>query len=305
MQVVVGGAGFIGQNLVGKLNTIGKRLLIIDKASSSNISNSEFQKNWPNNLADQIQDHEQVRIWHLAANSDIRMSANDPLLDFENTLGSTLAVIRFVELLGEKSTGIEFTSSSSVYGQGSAREFKEVDKTNPISYYGVMKSASEQVLEIFTRRKMIPLHTYRLPNVVGAKMTHGVIYDLLDRLNEEKTTLDVLGNGMQRKVYVHVDDLISLFLEMMKKTQSFTVNVSNDDVGLSVREIVDLLLTETNLSPVVRYDQESQGWPGDVTLCVMDTSAMNALSNHQFRSSKNAVLDAIRSRMMELNWHNA
>lgn len=305
VQVVVGGAGFIGQNLIRELNSISEKSFVIDRALSGNIPLSEFQKNWPRDLAGQIQVHERVRIWHLAANSDIRMSAGDSLLDFENTLGSTLAVIRFVELLGEKCTGIEFTSSSSVYGQGNTTKFKEEDRTNPISYYGVMKSASEQVLEIYTKRKRVPLHTYRLPNVVGASMTHGVIYDLLGRLHEERRVLNVLGNGMQRKVYVHVDDLVSLFVEMMTETESFTINVSNGDAGLSVKEIVDLLLTETNLNPVVKYEKDTQGWPGDVTLCLMDTSKMNEFSKCQFRSSKDAVLGAIRSRMKELTWLNA
>lgn len=304
VQVVIGGSGFIGMNLKSKLELLGTTVIIVDKddGESGNLINASTQ--WPVILYDKLNKEPTIRIWHLAANSDIQKSSLNPVLDYLDTLGSTLQVIQFAKLLGTRCKGIEFTSSSAVYGQGISSSFKESDPLNPISYYGVMKLASEKVLQLFSRESHVPIHIYRLPNIVGPFLTHGVIYDLINRLFQNPNRLKVLGNGEQRKVYIHVEDLVSFFLEVSSINHSLTLNVSNGDNGLSVKQIVESIISKMNLDPAVEYERFEAGWPGDVTQCVLDPSIMKKYSNLVFRSSEKSIQQAIENRLSELSWPN-
>lgn len=45
---------------------------------------------------------------------------------------------------------------------------------------------------------------FRFPNVVGPKLTHGVIYDFIKKLRIDPSKLNILGDGKQTKPYIHI-----------------------------------------------------------------------------------------------------
>src|SRR5690606_35427297 len=53
---------------------------------------------------------------------------------------------------------------------------------------------------------------YRFANIVGSNSTHGAIHDFILRLKKDSSSLRVLGNGTQKKSYLHVDDCISAMI---------------------------------------------------------------------------------------------
>lgn len=302
IQVVVGSKGFIGQNLIRRLQVDFEVVIKVDRLIPSDDYEVNCDNSWPDVVADKISTYakQQFRIWHLAANSDIRKSASDPDLDYIDTLGSSLQVIRLAAKLKEYCTGILFTSSSSVYGQGTNQRFTEESNLLPKSYYGVMKLASENAFRIFQERYNINCHILRLPNVVGPNMTHGVIFDLLNKISVNSQILNVLGDGNQRKVYIHVEDLVDFMQDIIKFKEGITLNISNSDDGLAVKEIVTEILNIIGIETEVIYENKQEGWPGDVTICLMDNSKMRKFANLEFRSSKDSVKDAIISRLGEI-----
>jgi len=42
----------------------------------------------------------------------------------------------------------------------------------------------------------------RLANIIGARSTHGVVYDFITKLTSHPDYLDILGNGQQKKSYL-------------------------------------------------------------------------------------------------------
>ena len=80
----------------------------------------------------------------------------------------------------------------------------------PISTYGAMKLASEAIISAAKESFLKKIFIFRLPNVVGFPSTHGAIHDFIKRLKKNPKKLMVLGNGKQKKVYMHVQDLIFL-----------------------------------------------------------------------------------------------
>ena len=310
-NLIVGGSGFIGTRLTKKLFEIGEEVLVldIDVWESASIRKQEkfgaIETIYPNDLKwsqdciSRIKFKKNIRIWHLAANSDIAKASKDFEIDYELTLGSTLEALKVAAEVDCKS--IEFTSSSAVYGNrnGGAR-FLEEDLLLPISNYGNMKLASEVLIRIFSDRNGVPHHIHRLANIVGPQMTHGLIFDLVNKIKENRNELQVLGNGKQRKTYMHVDDLVHSMIEVSKMPESLVMNTGPSDDGVTVTEVVTLLLQELNLDPIVHFESKPEGWHGDVVDSVMDTSRMKSLLNFQPRCSRESIEAAIKSRVLEV-----
>ena len=308
INLVVGGLGFVGTSLIKKMEKMKMNSLIVDVdvwgkgySSIGNPLNFDVIKpttmNWAEQCIGEI-GNKPVRIWHLAANSDIAKASKNLKIDYELTLGSTLEVLKVANNVDCAS--IEFTSSSAVYGNRiGGSKFKEEDPQNPISTYGVMKLASEFLISIYADRNRIPYHSYRLANIVGPNMTHGLIFDLINKLRSDSGELQVLGDGRQRKTYLHVDDLVEFMIKASSLETSLTVNVGPVDEGLAVSEIVKMILDQTDKDITVKYEDKPYGWPGDVTDSVMDTSKLQEMRLITPRSSEQSVRESILARLHE------
>ena len=179
-NLIIGGSGFIGKSLTKKLKEIGEKILVVDVGIWKNSDSRDDDLwtpddlHWSSECIGKLKGISGVRIWHLAANSDIAKAAKNFEIDYELTLGSTIEVLKVAEKIDCSS--IEFTSSSAVYGNRIGdRKFQENDPLVPISNYGNMKAASETLIRIFADRNKVPFHNYRLANIVGPNMTHGLI----------------------------------------------------------------------------------------------------------------------------------
>ena len=101
-----------------------------------------------------------------------------------------------------------FASSSAIYGDhGEKSIYEDISPLMPISNYGAMKLASEAICLAAKHEFLEKLMIYRFPNVVGTPATHGVIYDFVRKLKKDNRSLEVLGNGTQKKSYLHVKTL--------------------------------------------------------------------------------------------------
>ena len=210
-------------------------------------------------------------VYHMAANSNIRISGNDPSIDFDSTLRTTERVL---ESMRRNEVGkIFFPSSSAVYGSRKGVITEDSGDLRPISYYGACKLSSEALISAYSHMNGIDALVFRLANVIGPNMTHGVIFDLVRKLNANPNKLQVLGNGAQRKQYVHIDDLkegIIGFSERMSEGV-LTYNISTKS-SLDVREIVSIILEKTGLDPEIKYTGGESGWNGDVPSYELDIS---------------------------------
>jgi UDP-glucose 4-epimerase len=145
---------------------------------------------------------------------------------------------------------------------------------------------------------------FRFANVVGPRQTHGVGYDFVRRLKSDPTALRILGDGTQKKSYIHVDDVLeAIFLVAAKCSKAYDVfNVATDDY-VTVRQIADLAVTIAELQPgEVRYDFTGgdRGWKGDVPVVRFDCSKIKALGWKNRRSSAEALGDAMKAMRKEI-----
>lgn len=199
-------------------------------------------------------------IFHLAANSDI--SNQDPKKDFQNTLSTTLVLLEKCRVRGIKQ--FIFTSSGSVYGE-TKNIVKEDLSCNPISHYAACKLSSEAFISSYCSMYGIQSWVLRLPNVVGERATHGVIYDFIKQLKKNPKELRVLGNGLQSKPFMYVKDLIDamLFVWRNAKEPLNIYNIRGEEVT-KVKYIAEQVVKAMNLDAKIVYGEEDRGWAGDV-----------------------------------------
>lgn len=275
--LVIGGAGFIGSHLCDGLLEQGHQVGCLDNFSLGTRGNighlyrcSDF-KLYEADAADREQlrnvflDFQPDYVFHLAANSDIQASAVNPDVEYRNTYTTTFEVLSAMREYGVKN--LFFASTSAVYGDKRDIELDEnTADLAPISYYGAAKLGSEGLISAFSYMNDMRVLVFRFPNVIGPRLTHGVIFDFIGRLEKEQEHLRILGDGKQTKPYIYVQDLVQAILQFMESgKQGVALYNAGVEGDTSVTRIADTICEEMGLKNVsYEYTGGESGWKGDV-----------------------------------------
>jgi len=275
--LITGGAGFIGSHLCTKLlNDLNiQHVVALDNlllGTEANVAHLTSDNRFRLRIGD-VNEAEVVNglfeeykfdtVFHLAANSDISISHSNPDIDFTYTFKTTWSVLEALRKYGCKK--LIFASTSAIYGDVTENIHENFAPLHPISHYGAGKLASEAFISSFSYNYDIQTYIFRFPNVVGSRSTHGVIYDFVNKLKNNKQKLVVLGNGQQEKSYLHVSDLIQAILHCMdlSKDKYNVFNVGGIDT-INVARIAALVIEETKGNQSIEYTGGERGWLGDV-----------------------------------------
>ena len=156
-DVVTGGAGFIGSHLVDTLVAQGNEVLVIDslcawkrETIARHIDDYKVRFVEKDLLSDGWQDAIQGadRLFHLAADPDVRQSAVDPDPTMRNNVMATYQVLEAMRL--HEVPELVFTSTSTVYGDAAVIPTPEnYTPLEPISVYGASKLACEALISAY------------------------------------------------------------------------------------------------------------------------------------------------------------
>jgi UDP-glucose 4-epimerase len=242
-------------------------------------------------------------VYHFAANSDISAGIQDSSLDFGDTLMTTLAVVQALKKHPVKQ--LVFASSSAIFGQVEGPIPESLDQfLAPESWYGKAKFASEYVLDAFSAQDNdTSVLITRFPNVVGPLATHGVVYDFVRKLRSNPQQLQVLGNGYQDKPYVHVSDLIEgieFFRRELRPNELQRINLGPTDT-VSVRSIAKIVSEVLQVDPKISYQDQPEGWIGDIPKYEFDTAQMRSRGFSIECSSRDAIRRAAEDLSLEIS----
>ena len=285
---ITGGAGFIGSHFVDYLLKKKNKVTVYDNLTHGQVDNvSEHIKNKKirfikgdiNNLKKlSFSMTKSDVVIHLAANSDIVKSSKKPILELESGTIGTFNVLEAMKI--NKIRKIIFTSSSVVYGEATKMPTKEnYGPLFPISFYGSSKLASEALISAYSHNYGIKSWIFRFANVIGPKVTHGVVIDFYNKLKINNKKLLILGDGNQQKPYILVDDIVSgilfAFNKAKKKINYFNLGTTG---STKVKKITKEVLKCMNLEKVkIIYSGGKRGWPGDVSKVRLDNSKIKKL----------------------------
>ena len=274
--LVTGGAGFIGSHLIDRLVARGDDVVVIDNLSSGDVG--FIQPHLDNgrvrlvegdicNPADvgRAMAMEIDCVFHLAANPDIRLGTRITDTDLQQ---GTVAPYNILEAMRLNDVGrIVFASSSVVYGEDAPLPTPEDHgPCMPISLYGASKQAGEGLISSWVGTFGLQAWIFRFANIIGARGTHGVIFDFIHKLKNDPNRLEVLGNGLQEKSYMEVGDCVDAMLHVMANAHQplNLFNLGSHDTA-SVRRIAEIVVEVTGCADArIEYTGGDRGWAGDI-----------------------------------------
>ncbi|HJK47014.1 MAG TPA: NAD-dependent epimerase/dehydratase family protein, partial [Methanocorpusculum sp.] len=142
---------------------------------------------------------------------------------------------------------------------------------------------------------------YRFANIIGARSTHGVIYDFIQKLRNDPTQLEILGNGSQSKSYLAVENCVAaMTYAPTVSNDTFNVyNIGSED-WVTVTRIAELIVEEMGLKNVsFRYTGGDRGWIGDVPMMQLSVDKLKATGWTPGITSEESVRRAIRATLDE------
>jgi UDP-glucose 4-epimerase len=296
---VTGAAGFIGSNLVDRLLGDGETVVGYDNFSTGMpefIASANHHPNFVFVEGDLLDARSLTaamrganRVVHLAANADVRFGLAHPRKDLEQ---NTIATFNVLEAMRANNVSqIAFASTGSIYGEAAVVPTPE-NAPFPVqtSLYGASKLACEGMIAAYAEGYRIRARIFRFVSILGQRYSHGHIFDFMKQLAEDPNRLHILGDGRQRKSYLHVDDCIeAMLLACATGDEHIAIfNLGTDEV-CQVLDSAAWLFERLRLSPRMSFSGGRQGWVGDNPLIHLDISRIRRLGWEPKRSIREAV----------------
>ena len=150
------------------------------------------------------------------------------------------------------------------------------------SLYAASKVAGEAMIHSYCEGFGFESYIFRFVSILGERYTHGHVFDFYKQLLDHPDHLKVLGDGTQRKSYLHIQDCLEAILHVMKlgtaKTAKHRVQTYNlgTEEFVRVNDSIGLICTALGLKPKFEYTGGNQGWVGDNPFIFLDTEKIRA-----------------------------
>lgn len=286
--LVVGGAGFVGGNLVRRLLTEGvRKIVIVDNLLSSepeNIPGDDRIKFWEGSIA-----HEEILknvkdeydyIFHLATYHGNQSSIHDPLADHENNLITTLKLFDWIRDF-RKLKKVVYSGAGCAVAEKTDERPQPTREEDPIrlqmdSPYSISKIVGEFYAVYFHKQHHLPAVVARFQNVYGPgeilgagrwrgtpatvwrNVTPTFIYKAL-----KGQELPLENGGKASRDFIYVEDIVEgLVLCALRGAAGQVYNLASG-LETTIKELAELInrLTgnESSLKYLPRRDWDRSG----------------------------------------------
>ena len=288
--LITGGAGFIGGHLVRKLLKETNSLIFnIDNLSYASDNESINELNESKNryflhkidlkdsqsVSKAIQDSKPDLIFHLAAETHVDRSIDNPLVFLEtnilgtfNILQAALNYFQTLSTLKKNKFRFHHISTDEVFGSlNKTGKFHEKTKYDPRSPYSASKASSDHIVRAW-------FHSYKLPILItNCSNNYGpyqfpeklIPLSILKALKGE--SILIYGNGQNIRDWIFVEDHIDAILCVAKKGkigQTYCVGGNCEKSNKELINIVCELLNEivpnaNSYSKLIKYVEDRPG----------------------------------------------
>ncbi len=280
--LVTGGAGFIGSHVVDELARQGHHVVVYDNFSTGfrRHLDQALKTGLLKIIEGDILDLPRLKsalqgvstVFHFAANADVRGGMVNTQIDVEQNI---LGTHRVLEAMRTQSVSeIVFTSSATVYGEPDRFPTPESQPLIQTSLYGASKLAAEAMIQAYGEYFGIRSYCFRFVSWIGERYSHGVVRDFVQKLMRNPRQLEILGDGKQRKSYLHVADGIRGIFSAMQNLKDLknVLNLGHVEY-MNVRDLADIICQEMGLEKVdYQYTGGPRGWLGDSPFVFLDIS---------------------------------
>ena len=284
---ITGGAGFVGSSMVDRLLLLGHEVVAYDNGSTGIerfLEHAQQNKRFTLIWGDIIDLAELTRtmsvcefVFHFAANADIRDNLNHPEFVFEQNTRGTFNVLEAMRANGIHK--IAFSSTGSVYGEPEVFPTPE-DAPFPIqtSLYAASKVYGESMITSYCEGYGFTGYIFRFVSLLGERYPHGHVLDFVRSLMADGSTLQILGDGHQKKSYLYIGDCLDAMLTVIEKSTA-NINIYNlgTDEYCEVKSSAGWIAAKLGLSPEFTFTGGKRGWVGDSPFIYLDTKKIRSL----------------------------
>jgi UDP-glucose 4-epimerase len=253
LDLVTGGAGFIGSHLVDKLLGSGRRVRVIDNFVVGRLANLEQHRG--NDALEivecDVSDKAKVsdacagveRIFHLAARADVVPSIQDPENYFRANVDGTFAILEAART--QEIKRLVYVASSSCYGIPDVYPTPEDAPANPQYPYALTKYLGEQLLTHWAKVYGLPAISVRFFNVYGPRArtggTYGAVFGVFLAQLLAGKPLTIVGDGEQTRDFTFVSDVVDALIAVARSDKVGEIYNVGSGRPVSVNELVRLL----------------------------------------------------------------
>ena len=296
---ITGGGGFVGSHLADRL-VANNDVVVVDDFSNgrrewipdeARVVDGDLRESA---VVGEAIDEETTLVFHCAA--DKAVNTDDPNAQFRSNTELTATVLERMDTVG--CDRIAFTSSSTVYGEAPRPTPEDYAPLEPISMYGAAKLAEESLLSVYAHSHDMQVWTFRFANIVGPRLQVGaVIPDFIQKLREDPSELEILGDGRQEKSYMHIEDCVEAMCYVVENADD-SLNTYNlgTRTTTSVRSIADIVAEEMGVDPAYTFTGGDRGWVGDVPRMRLSVEKLAGLG----WEAEGSLDDAVRRAVGEL-----
>ena len=267
INLITGGAGFLGSHLIDKLMEANEEVICVDNfftGRKKNISKWINHKNFElirHDITEPIT-IEADKIWHLACPASPIHYQSNPIKTAKISFLGTLNMLGLAKRVGSK---ILLASTSEVYGDPDIHPQPETYRgnVNPIgirSCYDEGKRIAESLCFDYLRTHKTNIRVARIFNTYGPRMLQNdgrvVSNFIIQALKGDNLT--IYGDGSQTRSFCYVDDLIKGLINLMDSNHNGPINLGNDE-EFTILELADLIRSKINIDLKFIYKE----LPGD------------------------------------------
>jgi UDP-glucose 4-epimerase len=308
---ITGGSGFIGSHICDILLEQSYKVTAFDNFSNGRREFTAHHLSNPNfkliegdcldsdSIIQAMKGHDLV--WHMAANTDIVGSHEQPDRDLRDCVVATFNTLEAMRQNCIKD--ILFASSGAVYGKLCLEEHvsESAGPLAPMSTYAAGKIGSEAFIYCYCHLYGLRGLMFRFGNVIGDRITHGVIFDFVKKLKDNPKSLMILGDGTQEKNYFLTEECIEgmawVFRNSMldENNPCEVYNLGTASVT-PVTKIAQIVVNEMGLDGItnITIQGEKYAWLGDQPKVHLSIDKVNKKGWICKKSSDDAVRVAVR-----------
>lgn len=288
----LGGAGFIGSNLIRTLITRSDdvKLYVLEPpfANISRLDGMEVQV-----FRGTLQDIDFVQtiieankidiVIHLVATIIPGSTFEDYKREYQQVIFPTIELMQYCAQKDIKF--VYFSSGGTVYGNRTdMTPFKETDPMAPISYYGWSKQMMENSILYVHRTAGLKYLIVRPSNPYGHGQNihakQGLIAVALGKILAGEPIV-VWGDGSNVRDYIYIDDLCEVLCQLLEKDVCNTTLNIGSGVGASINDIIQVLRDVVSEEVQVEYQPARKV---DVSHMILDTTHLKQYVNVEFTS---------------------
>lgn len=248
----IGGAGFIGSNLINEFLLDKNYNIYVYEPQSSNINRLDNITHDINIIRGILADIDLLKSVLIDNEIDIVVHLVSTLIpgssyeDYKKEFGNIIfPSVQLMSICSEKKIlYVFFSSGGTIYGNNSNNKFKETDEQAPISYYGLSKQILENSILFEHRYENLRYLILRPSNPFGKGQVlnghQGFIAVSIGKILSNEP-IEIWGDGKNVRDYIYVKDLADSFYKLIKNNITNEIINIGSGYGYSITDIIDKL----------------------------------------------------------------